>query len=210
MTGPINSSIGSQTIPKLPDGPCLANGLRMFTAPLKRAPNVCAEKPLVIAAKVEGILSPQEYGEECPITLITYKELAENKDLAVTRCGHKFSRTEATKWLASHESCPNPHCSETVKVNDLTGIVLKTEVQAKEVLTPPPPPPPVVPTQQFLPIINGVPTHISIAEALKNKKPGESIEVLNTALNGIQRVMKIPERLRFRGPGCVIRKPLKS
>jgi hypothetical protein len=219
-----NSQSAKVATPKLPDGPCLAHGYRSFSPPVLTATTVTKQNPLVISEKAKTELSaklaPAEYEEECSITLITFKELAEHDDLALTKCGHKFSQTELKKWLGSHSTCPNPYCSKNIKENELISISLKTETAAKDALasssentseevaiTPLVAPPPVVIKPQFIPIINGVPSpDITVKEALAKKAPGESIEVLNTATNSIARMMPMPERLRWKGPGRVNRR----
>jgi hypothetical protein len=155
-------------------------------------------------------LSSEEYNEECPIALEFFKELAEKNDLAMTKCGHKFSHSELKKWLESHATCPTCY-AENIQEQELTNVSLKTQDAAKESLAsasastpkttnliPPPPPPPVVIRNQFVPIIKGVRRYDLTTKEALDISGNRFIDILNTATNQIVKCCKARKVVRRR------------
>jgi hypothetical protein len=78
-------------------------------------------------------LPEAEYHTECPITLHPLIELAQDNNLVITYCGHRFSQIAITEWLTTHTTCP------TCKRDDLTTdklipVILKVKKKAEKAL----------------------------------------------------------------------------
>lgn len=59
-----------------------------------------------MASVITHPLQECEYENVCSITLISYKTLAEQGNLVLTSCGHKFSRHHINEWVAKAHTCP--------------------------------------------------------------------------------------------------------
>ena len=67
-----------------------------------------------MASVITHPLQESEYENLCPITLVTYKTLAEQNSLVLTACGHKFSRLHIKEWVEEK----SPTCPVCVKKID--------------------------------------------------------------------------------------------
>ena len=78
---------------------------------------------MVHSARQAGILSPQDYNEECTISRTTWKELADSNDLVETVCRHRFSHDMLGLNFNLSVKCPN--CRHDLQNTPLRQVTLE-------------------------------------------------------------------------------------
>src|SRR5256885_888154 len=78
-------------------------------------------------------ISPiSDLSEECSITFELLTELAAQNNLAVLKCGHKFSKIAIKEWLQEHPRCPN--CLKETSIHDVEDVTRATDAVAQATL----------------------------------------------------------------------------